>query len=72
MSVSTVFVEELIIIINQIRSNIAMLKERFVNKSVLSIVITNLYNHFVEGSYYKDNPSVDHIDLVLYSSQDIL
>jgi hypothetical protein len=53
-------------------SNIAMLKERFVNKSVLGIAITDLYNHFVKGSYYKDNLSVDHVDLVLYSSQDIL
>ena len=72
MSVGTVFVEELITITNQMGSSIAILKERFVNRSVLGITITDLYNHFVEGSYYKDNPSIDHIDLVLYSSQDIL
>ena len=72
MSVGTVFVEELVTITNQMGSSIAMLKERFVNRSVLGIAVTDLYNHFVEGSYYKDNPSINYINLVLYSSQDIL
>jgi hypothetical protein len=47
-------------------NNIAMLKERFVNKSVLSIAITDLYNHFMKGLYYKDNLNVDYINLMLY------
>ena len=53
-------------------SNITILKERFINRSILDIAITDLYNHFVKDSYYKDNPNIDYIDLVLYSSQDIL
>ena len=72
MSVGTVFVEELITITNQMGSSIAILKERFVNRSILGITIIDLYNYFVKGSYYKDNPSINYIDLVLYSSQDIL
>ena len=59
-------------ITNQMGSSIAILKERFVNRSILGITITDLYNYFIEDSYYKDNPSINYIDLVLYSSQDIL
>jgi hypothetical protein len=49
-------------------SSIIILKERFVNRSVLGIIITDLYNYFIKGLYYKDNSSIDYIDLLFYLS----
>ena len=49
-------------------NSITILKERFVNRSILDITITDLYNHFIEGLYYKNNPNINYIDLIFYSS----
>ena len=53
-------------------SDITILKERFINRNILDITITDLYNHFIKGLYYKNNSSIDYINLILYSKSEYI